>query len=69
VAKVDVVLFESGLFPVTVRRVDLLPRLSLPVLPGVVLRRVPRLVRVPGVDVEEELLVVVSLQPPLGLTA
>jgi hypothetical protein len=68
VAEVDVVLFESGLFPVTVRWVDLLPRVSLPVLPGVVLRRVPWLVRVPGVHVEEELLVVVALQPPLGLS-
>src|SRR5215210_9483282 len=67
VAQVDVVLLEARILPVTVGGVDLLPLVTFPVSGGVVLGRVPGLVRVPGVDVEEELLVVVPLEPTLRL--
>src|SRR5215204_4034820 len=66
-SQVDVVLLEPCLLPVAVGGVDLLSCVAFPVSGGVVLRRVPGLVRIPGVYVEEELLVVVPLEPPLRL--
>ncbi len=65
--EVHVVSGESGLIPPAVAGVDLASLVTRAVQRGVVLGRVPRLVRVPGVDVEEELFLVVSLQPLLGL--
>jgi len=61
-----VVFCQPGLSPVVVAGLRLAPVVVRGVQPRVVVGRVPRLVWVPHVDEEEELLLVVPLEPLLG---